>query len=315
MHMNTSPDWPWQGRMDPEEGPKALRWHQIVRPRTPDARSGLALIGFSCDAGVARNQGRVGAAAGPAAARTALANLAWHGQHAVYEWGDVHCAGDGLENAQAELAARVAEALNAGLLPVVIGGGHEVAWGSWQGLARHLGCGEPSAPDPAIAIVNLDAHFDLRAGRASSGTPFRQIAEANAERGWNFRYGCLGVARVANTAALFERAQALGVWYREDDSLQALSEIESLRAQWQAFIAGCEHLHLSICMDVFPASAAPGVSAPAALGIPVAFALEMLRWAKASGKLRLLEFAELNPSFDQDQRTAKLLARLLSTVA
>ena len=53
---------------------------------------------------------------------------------------------------------------------IVIGGGHETAWGHFQGLAH---------PNKDIAILNFDAHFDLRplinGQLGSSGTPFRQI--------------------------------------------------------------------------------------------------------------------------------------------
>jgi formiminoglutamase len=56
----------WTGRVDGEEGPRALRWHQAVRALLDGAAPGTALLGFACDAGVARNHGRTGAAEGPA---------------------------------------------------------------------------------------------------------------------------------------------------------------------------------------------------------------------------------------------------------
>ena len=60
----------WQGRIDAAEGALARRWHQVMRPLADDTdASAVVLIGFACDAGVARNQGRTGAAGGPAAIR------------------------------------------------------------------------------------------------------------------------------------------------------------------------------------------------------------------------------------------------------
>lgn len=61
----------WQGRTDPE--PNSKRWHQRIQPLTEKATPGCALLGFASDAGVARNQGRIGAAKGPVAIRRALA--------------------------------------------------------------------------------------------------------------------------------------------------------------------------------------------------------------------------------------------------
>ncbi len=47
------------------------------------------------------------------------------------------------------------------------GGGHEVAWASFQGLVEHLHKAKhlnkiQSEYNPKIGIVNFDAHFDLR---------------------------------------------------------------------------------------------------------------------------------------------------------
>jgi formiminoglutamase len=166
----------WQGRDDAQvEGPRARRWHQAIRPLAEGAAPGNALLGFACDLGVARNMGRVGAAEGPAALRKALAGLAWHSSRPAWDAGDVVAEEEALEDAQAELAAHVARLLAGGHLPLVVGGGHEVAYGSFLGLCAHAARG---ATAPVIGLVNLDAHLDLRAGRASSGTPFRQVAEA-----------------------------------------------------------------------------------------------------------------------------------------
>ena len=100
----------WTGRVDTADGPNALRWHQMVKPLAVDSPPGIALIGFACDEGVRRNGGRVGAKDGPRAIRQALANLAWHREHPVYDAGDVVCADSDLEGAQFRLAEAVAGA-------------------------------------------------------------------------------------------------------------------------------------------------------------------------------------------------------------
>ena len=212
MHADRHSMACWTGRIDPE--PDSPRWHQRIRALSEDSQPGLALLGFACDEGVRRNHGRVGAAGGPQALRKALANLAWHRQAPAYDAGDVACEDGDLEGAQARLGRNVCALLDAGHLPIVLGGGHEVAFGSWSGLAEHLS-GQAA---PRIGIVNFDAHFDLRdpAHVHSSGTPFAQIAEASVARGWPFRYACLGVSRASNTRALFARAAELGVLVRED---------------------------------------------------------------------------------------------------
>ncbi|MGQ4877038.1 formimidoylglutamase [Billgrantia sp. LNSP4103-1] len=300
---------PWAGREDPE--PDSLRWHQVITPLKRDVSPGVALLGFASDAGVARNQGRVGAAEGPRALRRALAPLAWHRQAPIYDAGDVTCHGNAdLEVAQQRLAERISALLDGSHLPVVLGGGHEVAFGSWSGLARHLEARSEAAP--RIGIVNFDAHFDLRDPDHvhSSGTPFAQIAAECHPRGWPFRYACLGVSRASNTRALFSRAHELGVLIKEDREF-LLHRLEAIQRELERFMARCDHLYLTFDLDVLPAAEAPGVSAPAARGVSLALLEPLIETVRDSGKLRLADIAELNPSLDIDARTARAAARLV----
>jgi formiminoglutamase len=301
----------WTGRVDADEGPRAVRWHQRVQPLAAGAAPGVALLGFASDTGVTRNQGRAGAAGGPAALRRALANLAWHGERPAWDAGDVAVEGEELETAQGELGSAVARLLGDGHLPVVMGGGHEVAYGSFLGLAEWAA--RQAAP-PALGVVNLDAHLDLRAGRASSGTPFRQIAEACAGRGWPFRYLCLGVDEASNTAALLDTAARLGArWRRDRDCTPA--RLDEVRAELAAFLATVGAVHLTVDLDALPAAVAPGVSAPAARGVALEVVEALVDVALASGKVRLFEVAELAPGLDPDGRTGKVAARLVEQVA
>lgn len=301
----------WSGRIDPE--PDALRWHQCIQPLAVDSAPGVALLGFACDEGVRRNQGRVGAAEGPTAVRRALANVAWQRQGPAYDAGDVCCTDGDLEGAQQRLADSVCRLLETGYLPLVLGGGHEVAWASWSGLALHLAS---TLPKPRIGIVNFDAHLDLRdpVQGPTSGTPFAQIADHCARHGWPFRYACLGLSQAANTRTLLRRAAELDVLIQEDHEIREGS-LARIGAELDAFAADCDALYLTFDLDVLPAGDAPGVSAPAAHGVGLALLEPLVRRLKASGKLRLADVAELNPALDQDGRTARVAARLIHTLA
>lgn len=303
-----SAGWPWQGRVDAEEGPDALRWHQVVCPYEPDLPPGVALLGFACDEGVRRNQGRPGAAKGPRALRQALGNLAWHGGAPLWDAGDVACVGEELEAAQERLAAEVRTLVEAGHRPLVLGGGHETAWGSFLGLAT-------ARPDRRIGIVNLDAHFDLRRGaEPSSGTPFAQAAEFCERARIPFDYLCIGIAEPANTLALFRQARELGVrfWLDEEVRDAALPEIVGAIA---VFAARVDALHLSLDLDVLPAAVMPAVSAPAARGVGLAHVEALIEAVRATGKLALADVVELNPCHDPDGRGARTAARLVWRLA
>lgn len=189
-----------------------------------------------------------------------------------------------------------------------------MAYGSWLGLAQHLADNGEKAP--RIGIINFDAHFDLRdpSHVRSSGTPFTQIADECAKRGWPFRYACLGVSRTANTRALFSRAAELGVMVREDREFQP-AHLECIRRDLERFMVRCDHLYLTIDLDVLPAGEAPGVSAPAARGVSLALIEPLLEAIRDSGKLRLADLTELNPDHDIDSRTARAAARIVFQLA
>lgn len=303
----------WQGRVDDLEGPGGRRWHQVMQPFARNAAGGATvLVGFACDAGVSRNGGRAGAARGPEALRHALRNLPVHECEALQDAGDVDCAGDELEAAQESFATGVTTVLDAGGFPLGLGGGHEIAWGSFLGLARHL---EHAGGPTRIGIINFDAHFDLRLAHvANSGTPFRQIAEECARRGWPFHYLCLGISRYSNTHALFERAAQLNVTWRLDEDL-GVEQLPETRQTLGEFISRVDHVYLTICLDALPAAVAPGVSAPAARGTGLDVVEPLLDAVLASGRVRLADIAELNPAYDIDGRTAAVAARIAARIA
>ncbi|USD64120.1 formimidoylglutamase [Vibrio sp. SCSIO 43136] len=310
-------DFHWQGRNDLEDAEMGIRVHHKVgtAPRESDT---VTIVGFGTDAGVARNKGRIGAKEAPNKIRKALADMAWHESSSICDLGTIYCHDDELEIAQQQVANSLSQALSN--TPVILlGGGHEIAWASYQGLAQHL---SKNNHTPKIGIINFDAHFDLRCFedehlpiKPSSGTPFLQIQHDCDKRGWPFKYACLGVSRASNTRALFQRAHELDVWYLEDSQMMDNEPKQALN-QLQSFIDGCDYLYLTIDLDVFPASTAPGVSAPAAFGVSLERLLPYFKTILANAnKLKIADIAEYNPMFDQDSHTAKLAARLCWEIA
>lgn len=309
----------WTGRRDAGEGGDTARLFERVRAYDESAREQFigepVLIGFCCDEGVRRNQGRIGAAHAPRSLRRALAGLPAHGVTRCFDAGDIVCEGADLEGAQAALGERVKQALSAGGRPIVLGGGHEVAWGTYRGLRGWLDA--QAAADSGAAsmrrllVVNFDAHFDLRTTRpGNSGTPFDQIARDCEARGAPLTYACYGISELANTAALFARAAQIGAHYALDVVMQERHLTDRL-VELDRLIASADDIYLTIDLDVLPASVAPGVSAPAVLGVPFAVVEAMVMRLRASSKLRVVDIAEFNPEYDQDNRTARAAARLL----
>ncbi|TVU60944.1 formimidoylglutamase [Paenarthrobacter nitroguajacolicus] len=300
---------PWTGRFD-GDGAEHRRWWQAITPHTAEAAAVASrpavILGFCSDAGVLRNKGRVGAAKAPAAIRSALGPLAYHLDRDVFDAGDVVVEDDSLEAGQERAGQAISGLLDAGNLTVVLGGGHETAFASYLGVA-----GSDAVRGKRLGVLNLDAHFDLRdEPTPSSGTPFLQMAHAEAAAGRELQYAVVGISEPNNTRTLFDTADRLGVKYLLDESCSP----EAVEVFVADFLAGVDVLYLTIDLDVMPASVAPGVSAPAAYGVPLPVISAICRQVAASGKLLHLDVAELNPEFDIDARTAKVAARLVNTL-
>lgn len=293
----------WTGRIDGTDE-EVMRWHQKVKcvdlsEPLPDG-NGVVLLGFAVDEGVRRNKGRVGAAAGPAALRQAMGGLPVHFDGLLMDGGNIICPDEDLEAAQQALSGAVQLIKRAGHIPVLLGGGHEITYGHAHGLYQSL-------PDERLGLINFDAHFDLRPDGVSSGTGFWQLAQEHTP----FQYLALGIQQLSNTQQLFRIAGELDAQYLEADAFHFRDRI-LLQAAIAEFIKKADKLYLTIDLDVFAAAHAPGVSATAFNGInPDGLFLECFRTILHSGQLAGMDIAELNPSLDVDQRTAKLGAALI----
>lgn len=330
----------WTGRAEPFESARACYWYQLAQPyafATLNNRGQrIGLVGFACDQGVRRNQGRVGARAAPPLIRSAFATLPVIAElqqrfdgalpTLLGDAGDIHChdsddfAVQVLEHAQQSYADIVSNIIKQGGLPIGLGGGHAMAYGSFLGLWQALQQANTSSikknvtTTPSIGIINFDAHLDIRRSDvATSGTPFRQIAEHLTEHEQAFHYCCIGVSRFSNTAALFDRAEQLGVHIISDEDCTN-KKWKKIAAQIESFINEVDVVYLTIDMDCLPSSVVPGVSAPAAYGIELSFVERAVKLIMASGKVKMTDIAEINPTYDIDQRSCKVAARLLATI-
>ncbi|MDF1796105.1 MAG: formimidoylglutamase [Coxiellaceae bacterium] len=301
----------WQGRNDDADQRLFNHIHLLDLQSIVETCSDktYALLGFCCDEGVRRNEGRIGAAQGPFALRQALANLPMHTAFNIVDAGDIHCEDEDLAVAQQQLAHATAQLLNHGYQPILLGGGHEIAWGHYQGLSQ-------AKKTDNLAMVNFDAHFDMRPlledDKGSSGTPFLQVANHCDQLDIPFNYSVIGTQFISNTPSLYETAKQHNV---NHFSAQACIEKPDQVLQYlQTVIDQHDAIYLTVCMDVFSAAFAPGVSAVNPAGVAPWHIRNMIRLLARSDKLISCDIAELSPCHDQQQLTAKCAANILSEV-
>lgn len=290
----------WSGRTDHLTNRSSFRYHQVIEMMNgQNIEDACVLIGFECEEGVRRNKGRLGAAKAPDAIRKEMASLPWRlpEEKRLIDAGNLACVGPALEQAQEQLGDEVTEILNKGAYPIILGGGHETAYGHYLGVREHLG------EKGKLGIINIDAHFDMRSydEQTSSGTMFRQILEQDKQA----NYFVVGIQRYGNTQELFDKADELGAKYEYEENMQ-ISQLAQLNEQLEQFMDENDAVYLTLCTDVLNAAFAPGVSAPSPFGLDPAVVRSIIRTVATHPKTRSFDISEVNPSLDEDNRTVKL---------
>lgn len=285
----------------PAPTPDDPRLGDLLGTRLGDGEAARAvLVGFPCDEGVRRNGGRVGAALGPVAIRGALARLTPDVEAPeryvdlvtrTRDLGDVPVTG-ALEADQRALGAVLAPHLAAGAFVVVLGGGHETAYGHFLAYAA---LGWP------LRVLNWDAHADVRAmrdGLAHSGSPFRQMIEHPSGLCERYTVAGLQPQSVASAHLDFVRAHGAAHLRRE---LAAAGDVDGIVAEARPSL-------VSFDLDAVDRAHAPGVSAPATGGLPVPLWLRAAYLAGRTQGVRSADVVELCPPHDRDGATASLAA-------
>jgi formiminoglutamase len=258
---------------------------------------------------VRRNDGRPGAAAAPTAIRNWLYRLTpWDAVHAVdlgawplLDMGDVRIAGN-LEQSQAALAEVVAAILTAGAVPVILGGGHETAYGHYLGYVR---------AGRQTAILNLDAHLDVRpchGEQGHSGSPFRQALDHPTQPLRGDCYTVLGAQpySVSRAHQLYVQGHGGVIHWATQVQSRLVSLFEEECRRLAANSSGS--LYVTLDADVAHQADVPGVSAVNPLGLSCHELAECAAAAGACPAVSSFEIVEINPSLDRDGQSARWAA-------
>jgi formiminoglutamase len=263
------------------------------------------LLGFPQDEGVRRNCGRVGAAAAPDEIRKFLHRLTIADPR--FDVNLAHCrpldAGNiavrgTLEDTQVSLGTVVGAILKARAVPVVLGGGHETAFGHFLGYGEAL---------IDVAIINIDAHLDVRpypASQGHSGSPFRQALQHPTRPLVPAHYVCIGAQPFAVGWEHFRFVAEQGGAVHWADTTPMAAFLQDKR---RLAADGCRIL-LTVDADAFAAGDVPGVSAPNPAGYAGREAFALAGSAGLSPEVASFELVEVNPSCDIDGRTARWAA-------
>ena len=301
---------------------------------SPRFRSGaaVALIGVPVQAGTHQP----GCIMGPAALRTAgLASQLIDLGHTVVDHGDID---PGIAPAlepvptlrnMADVTAwtraistRVAGAMAAGEMPVVLGGDHSLSMGSVDGVARHCG-----AAGRELFVLWLDAHADFNTPEttpsgnmhgmplaALCGEPglesvFAEPGPARVEPGNVHLFGVRSVDR--GERALLGRR---GVQVVDMRLIDEFGVAVPLRRILERVAARNGFLHVSLDVDFLDPSVAPGVGTTVPGGATYREAHLIMEMIHDSGLMGSLDVVELNPFLDERGRSALVLVDLVASL-
>jgi len=287
-----------------------VAWAHDAEPGNTDLGGcRVALIGLADDTGVLLNRGRVGARGGPSAFRAALSTygVANPSLPRVFDAGDI-IVGSDIHQTHDRITTAVNTLLELGLFPVGIGGGHDLTFPFVRAVAQRLA----SPPGSRVEIggvsessrlsgVYLDAHLDVRQ-EVGSGMPFRRLVEDCGVASLT----CIGADEFANASEHVDwfRAHSGSILTSDD------AERDVVSSRVPRCFASESPLFVSIDMDCLNVAHAPGVSAINPSGLSPRTVASYAYHAGRSSHVHCFDIMELNPTYDIDQRTARLAAHL-----
>lgn len=239
-----------------------------------------------------------------------------------HDRGDVFTTLGDLNN---RLAREVHATLQAGEFPVVLGGDHSCAVGTWTGAAQALKRRGP------LGLVWIDAHMDSHTAVTShSGMPHGMPLAALLGRGANPRVAS-GVASLAHEGSLRpEHVCLVGVRSFEPEEAEFIEEVglnlftmqeverrgigRVLEDAVRIASAGTAAYGISLDIDVVDPGDAPGVGTPEPGGVQGAPLVEALKLVARDRRLLAFEVVEYNPYQDAQGRTAVLVEEVLASV-
>lgn len=282
---------------------------RLYQPDWSAIDADVAVLGAPFDAGT---QWRAGARFGPRGVRDASTLFSFghagaydHEDDATYlpaevrivDIGDADIVHTDTVKSHANIEAGVRAILQAGALPVVIGGDHSI----------NIPCIAAFDGQDPFHVLQIDAHLDFvdeRHGvRNGHGNPMRRAAEHDHVTGLTQ----VGIRNVSSTAKEgYADARAMG------SQILSVRQARTLGSQGVAAqIPKGARVYITIDIDAFCPSIAPGTGTPSHGGFLYYEVLELLQQVVNAHEIVGLDLVEVAPDYDPTGSTSILAAQIL----
>lgn len=194
----------------------------------------------------------------------------------------------------------VRKILKSGAMPVVLGGDHSV----------HIPCIRAFDDQEPVHIIHVDAHLDFvdeRHGvRYGHGNPLRRASEMKHVTGFTQ----LGIRNVSSSNRDdYNAARAAG------STILSVRDVRRLGKEGVLdLVPEGVRYYLTIDIDGFDPSIAPGTGTPSHGGFQYYEVLEIMQGLSKRGEVVGMDLVEVAPDYDQSGSTAFLAAQLLMNV-
>jgi arginase family enzyme len=232
----------------------------------------------------------------------------------LFDVGDVRLHQGDVQAQIEAIAAPVAEIVQRGAMPVVLGGDHFVPYPSFLGFVRGVQAREPGAK---VGFLNLDGHFDLwdefrDMGRYNHGTFARRISEHEAVG--NMVWWGLNGTNILEPEQL-ELCRERGFAAYTVASIRRRGVQQTIREALEIASQGVEHLYVTFDIDATDGAFAPGTHSIVVDGLTAGEVLEALGVVGAHESLGAFDVCEMIPQYDVGGgRTARYAAHAILAV-
>jgi arginase len=205
-------------------------------------------------------------------------------------------------------------AIKEGCFPIILGGDHSIAMGSWRGIINALNA------DGEFGLIWIDAHMDSHTyensvSKAYHGMPLAALmghGDDDLKGSINPTYVVVVGARSyeREERELLEKLE-VKVFYADEVHTRGLEAV-LIEAKAIAYKAA-KGFGITLDLDFFDPKFAPGVGSPEPGGFDPG---EFLAYMELlfDDKLKGLEIVELNPNRDVDSKTAQIAKRIIEGI-
>lgn len=222
--------------------------------------------------------------------------------------GDIPVVMTNMEETFRRLSETVRTLVSKGIIPIMIGGDHSIAFPDMCGIMDAM------APGQRLGVIHFDAHHDLREahlGAESSGVPFRKALERAGTSVFGENVVQIGMAEFTNSPQLDDYAKEKGITVISALEVQDRGIGPVVEQALEIAGRNTDGLFLSVDIDVLNLAYAPGTAAPNPFGLTAMEMQKALRMIGASGKIKGADLVEIAPPYDPQNLTGSVGASLI----